>query len=627
MRKFFGITIALTLVAIMGLCITLTPNVALAKTPETEGIFVTSDPYSALENLDFLSGKDVKEEYRLNRALDVAYGKVYKFIQINNGYDVFGSELVVSVDKDGKVLSVLGEYLPIPSLSENVSEDEAISVVFDLHNGADILSVNKIIYASEHIPELAYDIITDADGGLRYFISAKTGEVLRSFPVNNLQMIVPFENVDALGDTVTINVEYINGKYYLVDLTKNIFVMDAKNSLYPEEDTNYYASSTGVFEPIAVSAYNNIVAAYDFFADEKNVGISIKGINGQNDDISGNYTQREEEIPINVYVHYGSLFENVGGMYSREFNQGLMIIGDGNINGEVYQPARARDVIGHEYQHMLTHYYVSDSYYDGFANVGEPGALGEAFSDIFGALIEGHDMSEDDFWNIGEYAVSPGIDKLRSLKGGTKEQAYTIDEKMVCKLNHDHGAENANCDRNYVHRNSTIISYIQYLLYEQMPDYFTRERTGTLWFTTLCNLTTTATFEDFAFAFLQSASNLGFSREAINTIYTTLKNGELLPSDARKVTFVYDDDTVMTETWVRDGSKVIYPSNPQREATNKYVYEFTGWGSAPETVTSDITIKANFNAVLRSYTVTLISGEKAYSTQSIKYGESMELPK
>ncbi|MCH5164565.1 MAG: M4 family metallopeptidase [Clostridiales bacterium] len=617
MKNFFGIRLmVVALVTIMGLGVIFKPSVTLAQTPKAEEAYVTG-PYSVLENLK-VDGKAVKEEYRLEKTLDVAYGKVYKFIQISNGYDIFGSELAVSVDSEGKVLSVLGDYLSIPALSGNLSEGEAKSIVSQLHSGAEVLSAEKKIYAYNHSPELAYDILVNANGGLRYFVSAESGEVLLSCAANLSYLMS--KQTDVEGNEVEVNLEYVaeEDMYYLGDDLRNIYVLDGQNTL---NGGGYNVkNSTGQFEPLAITTYLNVVKTYDFYADANNIGVSLKGINGRNDDILNNY-EENDEVPIFVVVHYGDKYENLAGQYDGEF--GRVLVGDGNAKGDIYQPGRALDVIGHEYQHIITQYFV-DLVYEG-----DSGALNEAISDILGALIEGHDMSEDEFWMIAEDVMQNGQPALRSMKikTGTADHRYSMDDKYVCTINHSHSAYGNNCDSNGVHINSTIISHIQYLLYEQMPQYFTKERIGALWYATLCNLTSTATFEDFAFAFLQSASNLGFSSEALNAIYTTLKNGKLLPSNARKVTFVYDDDTVMAETWVRDGSKVTYPSNPQREETAQYYYEFTGWDSAPETVTSDITIKANFTAVLRSYTVTLISGGKAYSTQSIKYGESMELPK
>ena len=624
MKKLIGIKVTVAaLAAIMCLCLIFSPTAVHAQVQEGEVAYVTFDPYSAIANLDGLEGKDAKQEYRLDRTLDVAYGKVYKLNQISNGCDVFGSELSVSVDKDGKVLSVLGDYLPIPELHENLTMNEAVSVVTQLHSEAKILSVEKKVYAYNHAPELSYDIIVSANGGFRYFVSAKSGEVLLSCPANLNELTT--KQVDYYGNEVDVTVEFVesDNKYWLADDLRNIFVVNAKQQQQLGGENYRIDSLDEAFEPIAITAYNNVVKAYDFYTDANNIGISLHGINGKNDDIKDNAAQNGE-IPIFVVMHYGEKEQNLFAQYDDYSRQAFICIGDGKETGTMYDTGRALDIIGHEYQHTITQLLCN------FVYQGEPGALNEAISDIFGMLIEGYDMTDDNFWNIGEDIAPAGKEPLRSVKAklpiDSYDQRYTMDTKFECQSKHEHTSNAFNCDRNGVHKNSTIISHIQYLLWEKMPQYFTKERIGTLWYSTLCNLTSTSTFEDFAFTFLQTAINLGFSNEAISTISSTLSDGKFFPNDAHKVTFTYEDGSIMAETWVRNGDKVVYPSNPQKESSAQYEYEFAGWDDAPAEVTEDITIKANFNTVVRSYTVTLVNGDKTYSTQSIKYGDSIDLP-
>lgn len=88
------------------------------------------------------------------------------------------------------------------------------------------------------------------------------------------------------------------------------------------------------------------------------------------------------------YVHYGNNYVNAFWDGQR------MTYGDGN--GTTINPLTALDIIAHEITHGLTSQTANLVYQD------EPGALNEAFSDIFGAAVEWYAKPSMANWTIGE---------------------------------------------------------------------------------------------------------------------------------------------------------------------------------------------------------------------------------
>lgn len=556
---------------------------------KTETSEQASSELYLLEGLDETQSADITEEYRLTKTLDVVYGKIYKYQQQKNGLDVYGKELVVSVNKEGKVLSTSGEYLPLKNLSDAKLGERDIVDVFTKQSGKTVSVADKIIYPSNGKAEIAYEVVC-ADESMQYVVSATDGKILRSAPVSQKNAII-MQLQDADGKDVTANIEYVDNKYKLADYTRNIYTLNANNNAYYTLAKNY-ESETGEFDPIAVSAYTNVIKAYDFYADEKNIGVSLRGVNGGNDDVWNNSSTRKEEIPIMVYVHYDKDYENANCGYNPSTGNVEMLIGDGRINGVLYQQAKATDIIAHEYQHAVTHFAANLTY------MNDSGALDEAFSDIFGMLVEGHDPSEEDFWRIGETATTNDSD-VRSVKGGTRGQSYHVKNKVPnCSVFHDH----TYCDYGGTHQNSTIISHVQYRLSQARPDFFTRERIGQLWYSTLCALTSEATFDDFAEQFYQSAVNLGFDDDICRLVRKCLSASGLLAEYT--VTFLDNDGKFLGETQVVKGENAEYPEIPMQKTTPEFIMDFIGWSAVPENVTEDMTISAEYILTRRSYKVT-----------------------
>ena len=113
-------------------------------------------------------------------------------------------------------------------------------------------------------------------------------------------------------------------------------------------------------------------------------------------------------LPLVATVHYGQHYDNAF------WNGSQMVFGDGD--GTVFLGfTGSLDVIGHELTHGVTESTAAMTYR------GQPGALNESVSDVFGSLVKQRalDQTADDAdWLIGADLLAPGVKGvgLRSMK-------------------------------------------------------------------------------------------------------------------------------------------------------------------------------------------------------------------
>ncbi|MBC9726818.1 M4 family metallopeptidase [Streptomyces sp. TRM68367] len=195
-------------------------------------------------------------------------------------------------------------------------------------------------------------------------------------------------------------------------------------------------------------------------------------------------------LPLKATVHYDREYNNAF------WNGEQMVFGDGD--GEIFLDFTIPiDVIGHELAHGVTQYTANLTYF------GQPGALNESMSDVFGGLIKqytlGQTAAEAD-WLIGAGLLAPRVTgkALRSMKEpgtaydddvlGKDPQPATMDDYV--RTGRDNGG---------VHINSGIPNHAFYLAATALGGH-AWERAGQVWYDVLTGgeLKETALFSDFA---------------------------------------------------------------------------------------------------------------------------------
>ncbi|WP_199548257.1 M4 family metallopeptidase [Streptomyces sp. N35] len=204
-------------------------------------------------------------------------------------------------------------------------------------------------------------------------------------------------------------------------------------------------------------------------------------------------------LPLIATVHFG---EDYGNAF---WNGEQMVFGDGD--GEIFLDFTIPvDVIGHELAHGVTQYTANFSYF------GQPGALNESISDVFGSLIKQYTLgqnAEQADWLIGAGLLAPRVTgkALRSMK----EPGSAYDDDVLGKDPQPatmDGYVRTGRDNGGVHINSGIPNHAFYLAAEALGGN-AWERAGQIWYDTLTagGLEVDADFEDFAKATVAAAAS------------------------------------------------------------------------------------------------------------------------
>ncbi len=236
-------------------------------------------------------------------------------------------------------------------------------------------------------------------------------------------------------------------------------------------------------DPAVKEAYTGANATYDMYHDvfERN-SIDDKG------------------MCVISSVHYGENYNNAF------WNGRQMVYGDGD-GGLFNRFTIAIDIIGHELTHGVTE-YEAGLYYSG-----QPGALNESMSDVFGSLLKQrvlNQKADEADWLIGEGLFAEGVNgkALRSMKEpgtayddpklGKDPQPAHMDDYQRLPRWEDNGG---------VHINSGIPNRAFCVTAIEIGGY-AWEKAGKIWYAALSRLREISDFQDAANVTFQVAGEL-----------------------------------------------------------------------------------------------------------------------
>ncbi|HEY9852307.1 MAG TPA: M4 family metallopeptidase [Leptolyngbyaceae cyanobacterium] len=205
-------------------------------------------------------------------------------------------------------------------------------------------------------------------------------------------------------------------------------------------------------------AYDATGATYDFFQN-----------------IYGRNSIDDRGMRLDSTVHYDIQYDNAF------WDGSQMVYGDGD--GEIFQRfTKSIDVIAHELTHGVTQHEARLIYW------GQPGALNESFSDVFGTLVKQwllQQTVEEADWIIGKELFTPNINGvgIRSMQApGTayNDPVLGKDPQPAHVNDMYRGSE----DNGGVHINSGIPNYAFYIAAMEIGGY-AWEKTGRIWYITL----------------------------------------------------------------------------------------------------------------------------------------------
>ncbi len=440
------------------------------------GISAVGDPYLTTArtflrtNRDLLRLDDPNAELVLARRHTDKLGRTHlRFRQQYQSVSVWPADIIVHLNPAGQVDMMNGVFVPTPKdLSTVPALDEATAVEYartGLTDGdkAEVTASALIIYApGDTSPRLAWklELAIGLTSQWLVVIDAENGDELTAYNQVMHQHYgesVRENGVDLFGETRQLNVWWQDFFLWMIDTGKEMFnpssqgwhdwiqrgaiwVRDAQNQEILIDAPVVYKPVVGEqgeeppsFLPDTVSASYNLSQVYDYY-QERHQRNSFDG----------------RGASIHAIVRYGQNFKNA--FWTPGSN--LIVFGDGRPY------AGALDVVGHELTHGVIEHSANLLYQD------QPGALNEAFADIFGEMIEARTEGEPD-WITGRDLTRTDLDNdpdlgrpIRNIRdpGAFLTHLGRPYPKKMSEFFHIRENNGG------IHINSTIISHAFYLL-------------------------------------------------------------------------------------------------------------------------------------------------------------------
>ena len=423
-----------------------------------------------------------------------------RFRQQYQGVPVWPADIIVHLNPEGHVDVMNGAFVPTPKdLSITPTLDEATAVEYartGLTDGdkAEVTSSELIIYAPGNTPpRLAWKLELALGLTARWLvvIDAANGDELTAYnqvmhqnqdhweecmdgfdgSPRRVSLSVRDNFVDLFGDPRPFTVWRQDSFRWMIDTSKNMFdpkaqgwrgwiqrgaiwVRDARNQEIltdapvvcqtdPEKVDPPYSDPPYSWLPDAVSASYNLSQVYDYYRDRH----QRKSFDDQG-------------ASIHAIVRYRENYKNAFWLPGSN----LIVFGDGRPF------AGALDIVGHELTHGVIEHSANLLYQD------EPGALNEAFADIFGEMIEARTKGSRPDWITGQDLTltasgGGGPDLGRPIRNMEDPNAflthlgrpYPKHMRQFFHIRENNGG---------IHINSTIISHAFYLLVKGLEGFY-----------------------------------------------------------------------------------------------------------------------------------------------------------
>lgn len=429
-----------------------------------------------------------------------------RYRQVFRGIPVWPAEVTFHVGTHGFLDSMDGFSVPTPRkvvtqpvFGPHAAEEKARNEVPEGGSG-EVSSQELIIFAYDgRNPRLAWKIrlLVSPLSDWLVVVDALNGNILMAHNTVTNGTNAVGTGSDLLGQQQNFNVWENNGTYYLIDASKDMydptstlpdinktkgafFVVTARNQ--PPTDNIeslpdlFHITSTSLtsgWDTAGVGVASALSRTYDYY----NQAFGWKSFDGK----GGTLT---------AIVHIGQNYFNAAMAASIS----TMIYGDADLFA-------VPDIIAHEFQHGVTANTARLVYQD------QSGALNEAFSDIFGEMVESYIRGSND-WVIGSDMNNTTFDARRSLKNphdfdadpgpGVSPYPATMAEYLQ-----------TTSDKGGVHTNNTIVTHAFYLLAAGLPGAIGKQDAAAVFFRALrYHLTPNSQFIDARLATIASAEEI-----------------------------------------------------------------------------------------------------------------------
>lgn len=494
---------------------------------------------------DILGIEDVNAEFSECKVDTVSGNTYYRFYQEYEGIPVYGRSVIVAADKNGDGLSLSGNYFDVGGISTFPRTDEASAIEAAREyygEDATIISEGLVIYSlQDHAPESAWELYIASDNTLEYcFVSAASGNVLAQNSLVYTETAIGYgEDID--GEKKTFNTKVEDDKFFLEDEDRSIFVYNANNGtlvyqrLVVDDKGNTYSYDNDretwvdkANNAVKVRYYDNNVygdftvydaqekvvgqhAYYAFKLTTKNIFTDIYAVTNDSAYWSDKKAVTAMSRVKDVFDFYQQVLGRNG--FNNLNSETLVVYNDykGGDTTNAYSTSLysnvatllafasdnslSYDTFGHEYTHSV------ESSISGMIYSGESGALMEAYSDIFGELVEDwaidHTLDGNCDWIHNPNGSLPRNIINPSLSTQSDGKPYPM------RFQGENWRDtSASADYGGVHSNNTVVSHAAYLMNTGIggnPNYqaLSTEDLAHLFYETLYTLPSDCTFSQF----------------------------------------------------------------------------------------------------------------------------------
>lgn len=550
------------------------------------------DAFEALNSLkNQINFKDVNKEFKVSSTESSGDITYYKFQQIYKDIEVYGNNLVISVDKNGNVLSMSGYYEPNISVDVNnfksVEEIENVIKTDLKSENVKFYETTKYVYREDKIYLVYHTYVSTTDDIMEYMVDASTGDIIYKtsafeaaayeFKGQGLDEVVDV-TLEEYYDTMTFK-----NRYRIVDPNRNIVIADGRG----------IGADAGIFIAGAFSSWSPMFGDLD--------GINFKFLNGE----GGN--KEIAEIAISALKRYEDIYDYYYKVLGRKSydNKGSKIVvnvgirektfGKEKYNNAFWDPltkqmfigywnetsfVKSLDVLAHEFTHGVVSKTAKFTKLSKDKNKpSESGALSEGFPDILGSLIEGKNWTINENLEVLRSLENPNSYKNPSVKGGEfyYPDGYLGESRTLEQFLKENNLTSVrDYDEGGVHHNSTVVGHAAYLMFKDGA-FSSREEMAKVWYNALLMLSSSSDFEDCALAVIESAKNMKLSSSSISTIqaafYETKMLDDTRPEISGKVT---DDENPLTDVKIelerynnKDAKKYTFKTNDSGEFNEK----------------------------------------------------------
>jgi len=440
-------------------------------------VLCAQDAFYAICNVrDLLGIQDPINELKYLKFNSSRNTNTYCFSLEYNGVKIYGRNIILTCDLEGKVVSLLSSYIKHDILETiNTTPDVTNKKLIEIINTGTDNNINitdsdlYIKYDDEAL--LVYRIETNS--GEVIWINAHSGEIIDRYSqtssVNGLTDTQKGEDGKEYEFPVTehpiSNKDYDNDVYFMYDEDKKIALYNINkeynkirnvpdlfennnNIAYSydyDRDYDYYDE---FYLDEAVSTFYNTIQVYDWYA--KN---GYPGLDGNNapvpvciNDPSLERDSLDPEVDGNgEFRIYDKKSGDFSGIYLGPHSKGKKSEGS------------FVELIGHEYGHAFFANKINVDEFDYNGTSMENKTINEAYADIFGSCVKGQWASH----NIPLRNIPDPHSSGNPIKVNDSELINIEDPEEACKL-----IQAAAYDKEFTepHRNSTVISHAAYLM-------------------------------------------------------------------------------------------------------------------------------------------------------------------